>query len=157
MTNALIPAIATALGGPLIVADTPAAAGGLPWLWIIIGLAVVIIAVVVIIMFRAGGELGQPIRLVVTKGTHTGTEFALASAFSTIGSEKDNDVVVRDDKVSRHHARIKYAKGVMTISDDNSLYGTFVNGNRVDECACDDGAVIGIGPNFECRVVLPKS
>ena len=93
----------------------------------------------------------------VTKGVHTGAEFALTSAFATIGAEKDNDVVVSDDKVSRHHARIKYAKGIMTISDANSLYGTFVDGKRIEEGRCADGAVIGIGPHFECRVVLPKS
>ncbi|MBD3299568.1 MAG: FHA domain-containing protein [candidate division Zixibacteria bacterium] len=141
---------------PLVANEAAADGGGIPWLWIIIGVVVLAVVIIGIIAYRAGGELDVPIRLVVTAGTHTGTAFPLTSAYATIGTEKDNDIVVNDDKVSKHHARLTYAKSTLSIADANSLYGTFVNGERIEKADCKDGDVIGLGTEFECRVELPK-
>ncbi|GAB4319584.1 MAG: hypothetical protein Kow0074_09280 [Candidatus Zixiibacteriota bacterium] len=141
---------------PLLANETANDAGGIPWLWIIIGVVVLAVVVIGLIAYRAGGELSVPIRLVVTAGSKTGAEIPLTSAYVTIGTEKDNDIVVDDDKVSKHHARFTYAKSTLTIHDANSLYGTFVNGERVEKAQCKDGDVIRLGTEFECRVELPE-
>jgi hypothetical protein len=131
-----------------------AEAESLPWLWIGLGLAVVVAGAVVIYLLRAGRELRTEIRLVVTKGTRCGEALRIASAYATIGSETDNDITIGDDKVSRHHARFRYRKGSLTVADSNSLYGTFLNGKRVEEATCVHGDLLGLGTQFECRIEL---
>ena len=50
----------------------------------------------------------------------------------TIGRSSENDVSLPDMNVSRHHAQIVQAdNGTYTITDLNSLNGTFVNGQRI--------------------------
>ena len=50
----------------------------------------------------------------------------------SIGRASDNDVVIRDPKVSRHHAQIAQQNdGRICLIDLESSNGTFVNGNRV--------------------------
>jgi len=137
--------------------STATAEGSIPWLWIGIGAAVLVIAVVVVFLLRAGKELEDQIRLVVTKGQQSGKALRITSAFATIGSENDNDITVTDDKVSRHHARFQYRRGMLTISDANSLYGTFLNGERVEEATCANGDTLRLGTEFECRVEIGSS
>ena len=49
----------------------------------------------------------------------------------TIGRHADNTLVLRDNRVSRNHARITAADGAYVIEDLNSRHGTWVNGERV--------------------------
>lgn len=50
----------------------------------------------------------------------------------TVGRASDNDVVIQDPKVSRHHAQIvQQDDGSICLIDLESSNGTFVNGNRV--------------------------
>ena len=126
----------------------------LPWLWIGLGLAATVIGAVVVFLLRAGRELDRDIRLVVTKGLQSGTALRIGSSYATIGSEGDNDITVVDDKVSRHHARFSYRRGSLTVADANSLHGTFLNGERVNEAACADGDVLRLGTQFECRIEI---
>lgn len=42
-----------------------------------------------------------------------------------------NDLVIRNENVSRNHAVIERAGGVFYVKDNNSTNGTFVNGNRI--------------------------
>ena len=49
-----------------------------------------------------------------------------------IGKAEDNDLVVDDDFVSRHHAKLGHDEnGNLFIEDLESTNGTFVNGNRI--------------------------
>jgi pSer/pThr/pTyr-binding forkhead associated (FHA) protein len=130
------------------------AKGTIPWLWIGIGFAVVVVAAVVVFLSRAGKELETEIRLVVTKGQQSGQTLKIVSPFATIGSESDNDITAPDDKVSRHHARFQYRKGTLTVTDANSLYGTFLNGERVETASCANGDHLRLGTEFECRIEI---
>lgn len=62
-----------------------------------------------------------------------------------IGRDSDNEIVLRDPRVSRHHARIVFEKGFYVIYDLASANGTVVNGKRVSIAPLVDGAVIRIG------------
>lgn len=62
-----------------------------------------------------------------------------------IGRDADNDVVLRDARVSRHHARIVHEKGFFVIYDLASSNGTFVQGKRVQVAPLVNGTEIRIG------------
>ena len=60
-----------------------------------------------------------------------------------IGRATDNDIVVPDVLASRHHATLIPSTG--EITDNRSINGTFVNGQRVDAATLRDGDVVTIG------------
>jgi pSer/pThr/pTyr-binding forkhead associated (FHA) protein len=49
----------------------------------------------------------------------------------TVGRDPGNDIVLRDPKVSRHHAEIVFERGFFVLHDLASANGTYVNGKRV--------------------------
>src|SRR5208337_214817 len=49
----------------------------------------------------------------------------------TLGRQGDNDLVLLDTRISRHHARIVRDSEGYLLEDDGSLHGTFVNGERI--------------------------
>jgi len=61
----------------------------------------------------------------------------------TIGRATDNDLVLGDAAVSRHHARIQLRRGTFVLTDLRSTNGCRVNGLGVDE------VVLGIGDRIE--------
>jgi len=74
-------------------------------------------------------------------------EIHLTDSSISIGREHDNDVVLDDRTVSRHHCTlISSEEGAFTIEDAGSRYGTVVNGRRVkNTCAINAGDVMEIG------------
>lgn len=77
---------------------------------------------------------------------HSGTRIPLSGEVS-VGRGEDNDVVLADERASRHHARISQADGGFEVADLGSRHGTYVNGERlVDESRpLEPGDAIGIG------------
>lgn len=63
----------------------------------------------------------------------------------TIGRATDNDLVLRDERVSRHHGRIAGRRGTLLYSDLGSTNGSEVNGARVTEVVLGPGDLIRIG------------
>jgi DNA-binding response OmpR family regulator len=57
--------------------------------------------------------------------------WTLAKPVISIGRWEDNDVVVDDRWVSRHHAQVRREEGGYVIRDLDSKNGTFVNGQRI--------------------------
>src|SRR5579871_3408885 len=49
----------------------------------------------------------------------------------TFGRHADNNLVLRDNRVSRNHARIFYENGHYVVEDLSSRHGTWVNGERI--------------------------
>ncbi|MCC5952542.1 MAG: ATP-binding cassette domain-containing protein [Acidimicrobiia bacterium] len=77
-------------------------------------------------------------------GGLTGT--FISRQHTRIGREVDNDVVIEDLLVSRHHAELhRNPAGQLTLVDVGSRNGTFVNGRRVTEASLDDNDLVAIG------------
>jgi hypothetical protein len=62
-----------------------------------------------------------------------------------IGRQSDNDLVVTDPGVSRHHAEVINTNGTCTLHDLGSTNGTYVNGTVVSEHALREGDRISLG------------
>ncbi len=70
----------------------------------------------------------------------------LATEPLTLGRQVDNDVVLKDARVSRHHARITFEDGQYWIEDLNSANGTVLNGrSRVQRQRLASGDTLTIG------------
>ncbi|MHB9092505.1 MAG: FHA domain-containing protein, partial [Chloroflexota bacterium] len=63
----------------------------------------------------------------------------------TVGRALDNDLVVEDPSVSRHHAEIRRQCGRYYLTDLQSTNGTSLNGQRVAGSFLRDGDNIRIG------------
>ena len=71
-------------------------------------------------------------RLEFRNGPREGELVRLEKKLVRIGSAPENDIVIRDDVVSRFHAEIRIAEnGESWIRDLDSVNGTFVNGARL--------------------------
>src|SRR5688572_11238625 len=62
-----------------------------------------------------------------------------------IGSMDDNDVVLRDDTVSRYHCRIVQEDTGYVLVDLRSTNGSFVNKVRIREAFLKPGCTIAVG------------
>ncbi|MGA7617206.1 MAG: FHA domain-containing protein [Thermoanaerobaculia bacterium] len=62
-----------------------------------------------------------------------------------IGRDPGNDVVLRDPKVSRHHAEVVFERGFFVLHDLDSSNGSFVNGRKIRVAPLIDGAELKLG------------
>jgi FHA domain len=67
----------------------------------------------------------------ISIGAAAPREYPLDGAEISIGSAPDNDLVINESSVSRHHARLFRRLGNFRVADLESTNGTFVNGRRV--------------------------
>jgi pSer/pThr/pTyr-binding forkhead associated (FHA) protein len=66
----------------------------------------------------------------------------------TLGRDPGNDIVLRDPKVSRHHAEIVFERGFFVLHDLASANGTYVNGKRVRVAPLTHGAKLRMGNSY---------
>lgn len=69
----------------------------------------------------------------------------------SVGRGSDNDLTIRDRRVSRHHALVEEIDGRLVLTDLNSTNGTFLNGRPVEREALRDGAVVSFG-GYEMQI-----
>jgi hypothetical protein len=95
----------------------------------------------------AGGQRAgaQPAWLSAAPGSSGPERFALDGVSVRIGRATDNDLVLSDERLSRHHAELRRAGGRWTLVDLGSRNGTYVNGRRAGEIALADGDRIRVG------------
>jgi hypothetical protein len=90
-------------------------------------------------------------------GKYQGGEYALAEGQEiVIGRSSELDMVLVEEMVSRKHARIALADGVISIADLGSTNGTFVNGEKVDQGTLKEGDRVLIGTNILKVIALGK-
>ncbi len=83
--------------------------------------------------------------LLVRTDTAQPVQFDLGGPLISIGRASDNDVIVDDPLVSRHHCQLKLQHGAYSFADLGSRNGSYVNGQPVSEIALGPGDVIQIG------------
>jgi ABC-type multidrug transport system ATPase subunit/pSer/pThr/pTyr-binding forkhead associated (FHA) protein len=103
------------------------------------------------------GHAVDSVRVLIQPVGFDATRVARPGMFSTvydpaprirIGRSLDNDIVVRDLLVSRHHAELRSVQDGYVIVDLQSHNGTYVNGRRVHRERLDEGALVAIGHNL---------
>ncbi|MEE9269595.1 MAG: FHA domain-containing protein [Candidatus Krumholzibacteria bacterium] len=88
--------------------------------------------------------MGFPV-LIITKGPGAGRKLPLVPMTMTIGREHDNNIELKDEEVSRYHARISYEGGQYLIKDLDSSSGTWINEEKISEKALEHGDKIRLG------------
>jgi transcriptional regulator with GAF, ATPase, and Fis domain len=91
---------------------------------------------------RAEVRIG--VQVVVLSGSAKGTTRALGEKLR-VGKADDNDLILDDDTVSRHHCELTRANDGVHVRDLGSTNGTRVQGARVSEAIVQPGAVLRVG------------
>ena len=73
-----------------------------------------------------------------------------------IGRSDDNDLVLNDSTVSKHHARVTRDNGAYYLEDLGSTNGTRVNGRRIRRCRLRGGESIHFGKHH-ARMTLGEA
>ena len=112
----------------------------------------------------AGSVLGAPAGTLalILSGNHKGTSKVVGGRL-TVGKAADNDLVLTDDTVSRHHCEIVRAPDGLHVRDLESTNGTKVDGTRIREAMVTPGSVLKVGeveiqfrPSVQKVEVLPS-
>lgn len=75
----------------------------------------------------------------------------------TLGRDEDNDVVIDDDRISRHHAIfVCYDDGRVEIRDMGSTAGTLINDEPIRSHFYQEGDRLALGP-LNARITLEAS
>ena len=83
--------------------------------------------------------------LVVVRGPNAGSRYLLDRDETSIGRHPDADIFLDDVTVSRRHAVLASGERGIMLTDNGSLNGSYVNGDRVDERLLGTGDEVQIG------------
>jgi hypothetical protein len=72
-------------------------------------------------------------------------DFTISKTLLAIGRGLDNDLVIDDPRVSRHHAQITFRHSHYLLRDLRSTNGTFVNNQPVEAVVLAAGDVVSLG------------
>jgi transcriptional regulator with GAF, ATPase, and Fis domain len=85
------------------------------------------------------------VRVAVSRGPDAGASLDVAGQPVRVGTAEDNDLVLTDDSVSRHHCEIEPMAGGMRVRDAGSTNGVFVAGLRVYDALVPFDARLRVG------------
>jgi hypothetical protein len=86
-----------------------------------------------------------------------------ANAFSmmvTVGRAENNDIIIRNGKVSKFHAYFNEIGGQWALTDGNSSNGTYVNNERLvpnTRYPISDGTDLSFSTDLAFRFIAPES
>jgi pSer/pThr/pTyr-binding forkhead associated (FHA) protein len=86
------------------------------------------------------------VHLVITAGKDLGRKISIPKEGSKFGrSTSDNDIVIIDDMLSRHHCRFYFEDDLLYVEDLNSANGTLVNNVEIKSKALLPGNEVILG------------
>lgn len=89
-------------------------------------------------------------------GPLKGRVFAIDKGTITIGSDVNNDIVIKDDaKVAPFHARLMWQESYWCIERHPQAGTINVNAQQVDRATLQDGALVALGENTSFVLFLP--
>jgi len=92
----------------------------------------------------SAGVLPSQLVLVVLSGQARGRRFALGKR-ARIGKSPDNDLVLPDDTVSRHHCELERSGATLVVRDLGSTNRTRVGRTPVREATLEPGSTLSVG------------
>ncbi|MCP4604977.1 MAG: diguanylate cyclase [Proteobacteria bacterium] len=105
-------------------------------------------------MLRAE-EGGKKACLLVLDGIDEGTLIPLSQGTVIIGRSSSCDALLREEGISRHHARVELIKSDrITIEDLSSTNGVFIGGKRIKKATLKAGDKVLLGRRTMLRFVL---
>ena len=96
----------------------------------------------------------EPASLVVVDPNGHRTRVAIDPLPFRIGRQPESDLIIRDSRVSRAHARIVVEGGEYVVEDCGSLHGTHVNGKRISRQALRNSDKIEFGAQDSYQLVF---
>ncbi len=93
----------------------------------------------------AASPAPEPASLIVTDPGGHRTRVSIQPLPFLIGRQPQSNLILRDSRVSRAHARIVFEQGRYVVEDTGSRHGTFVNGQRTDRQALANSDHIDFG------------
>lgn len=63
----------------------------------------------------------------------------------SLGRDMDNDCIIKDDAISKHHLHIVESDTGYILKDLKSSNGTYLNNKKIDEAQIKKGDIIGFG------------
>ena len=91
------------------------------------------------------GAAAPSVCLQVLNGDMAGAELRFTRPLITLGRELDNDAVIEDTRVSRHHAQLLFQHGRYILRDLGSTNGTFVNAQPIQSMMLTSGDRLSLG------------
>jgi len=79
------------------------------------------------------------------EGDLAGRDLPLTKTLISVGRGLDNDLVIDDQRVSRHHAQITFRYGHYLLRDQRSTNGTFVNDQPIETVVLATGDRVSFG------------
>jgi len=92
----------------------------------------------------SAGHLPNAVLVVRAAGQPT-VRVPVLSPTVRVGRATDNDVVLADERVSRHHGQFGVRLGTLIYTDLGSRNGSYLNGSAVTEIALGPGDVLQMG------------
>jgi serine phosphatase RsbU (regulator of sigma subunit)/pSer/pThr/pTyr-binding forkhead associated (FHA) protein len=96
----------------------------------------------------------EPASLVVIDPNGHRTRVAIDPLPFRIGRQPESELILRDSRVSRTHARILVENGAYVIEDCASLHGTFVNGQRITRHSLRNSDRIDFGAQDSYQLIF---
>ncbi len=89
-------------------------------------------------------------------GDMSGRDFPINKTLLAIGRGLDNDLVIDDPRVSRHHAQVTFRHSHYLLRDLRSTNGTFINGEPIEAAVLASGDLVSLG-GFELRFLQEET
>lgn len=94
--------------------------------------------------------------IVILEGYAPGMEYPLEKSSTVIGRDKNADIPIKDELISRQHAAIVFDNGTFLLKDLGSTNGTFLKGGAIERVALKHRDKFTIG-NTTIQFILEKT